>query len=97
MTEERANSNFKVLVTQIHIKSIEEYLQKNAQKINSKKLFQLFSACYRFTLETKILYSLYNEEDAFVYSTNLPVMWPSQACMQIYPYIKPKTLNLYTL
>ena len=26
MTEERANSNFKVLVTQIHIKSIEEYL-----------------------------------------------------------------------
>ena len=88
MTEERANSNFKVLVTQIHIKSIEEYLQKNAQKINSKKLFQLFSACYRFTLETKILYSLYNEEDAFVYSTNLPVMWPSQACMQIYPYIK---------
>ena len=40
MTEERANSNFKVLVTQIHIKSIEEYLQKNAQKINSKKLFQ---------------------------------------------------------
>ena len=88
MTEERANSTFKVLITQIHSKSIEEHLLKNEQKIPSKKIFQLFSSCYRYTLETKILYSLYKEEDAFIYSTNLPVMWPSQACMQIYPYIK---------
>ena len=88
MTEERANSTFKVLITQIHSKSIEEHLIKNSQKIPSQKLFQLFSSCYRFTLETKILYSLYKEEDAFIYSTNLPVMWPSQACMQIYPYIR---------
>ena len=88
MTEERFNQSFKVLITQIHSKSIEEYLSKNAQKISSQKLYQLFISCYRFTLETKILYSLYKEEDAFIYSTNLPVMWPSQACMQIYPYIK---------
>ena len=88
MTEERANSTFKVLITQIHSKSIEEHLLKNAQKFSLEKIFQLFSSCYRFTLETKILYSLYKEEDAFIYSTNLPVMWPSQACMQIYPYLK---------
>ena len=88
MTEERANPTFKVLITQIHSKSIEEHLLKNAQKISSEKIFQLFSSCYRFTLETKILYSLYKEEDAFIYSTNLPVMWPSQASMQIYPYLK---------
>ena len=88
MTEERANSTFKVLITQIQSKSIEEHLIKNSQKITSQKIFQLFSSCYRFTLETKILYSLYKEEDAFIYSTNLPVMWPSQACMQIYPYLK---------
>ena len=60
MSEERANSTFKVLITQIHSKSIEDYLQKNAQKINSQKILKLFSSCYRFTLETKIFYSLYN-------------------------------------
>ena len=37
MTEERANSNFKVLVTQIHIKSIEEYLQKNTINITKRQ------------------------------------------------------------
>ena len=88
MTEEKPNSTYKVLITQIHSKSIEEYLLKNIQKLPSQKLFQLYSSCYRYTLETKILYSLHKEEDAFIYSTNLPVMWPSQACMQIYPYIK---------
>ena len=88
MSEEKSNSTFKVLITQIQSKSIEEHLLKNSHKIPSQKIFQLFSSCYRFTLETKILYSLYKEEDAFIYSTNLPVMWPSQACMQIYPYLK---------
>ena len=85
MSDERANSTFKVLITQIRSKSIDEYLQKNAHKIYSQKIFNLFSSCYRYTLETKIFYSLYKEDDAFVYCTNLPVMWPSQACIQIYP------------
>ena len=88
MLEDRNNSNFKVLITPIHSKSIEEYLSKNIKNISSQKIAQLFASCYRFTLETKILYSLYNNEDAFIYSTNLPVMWLSQSCMQIYPYIK---------
>ena len=88
MLEERNNSNFKVLITPIHIKSIEEYISKNIKNISSQRISQIYSACYRFTLETKILYSLYNNDDAFVYSTNLPVMWLSQSCMQILPYIK---------
>jgi len=88
MIEDRNSSNFKVLITPIHSKSIEEYLSKNIRKISSQKIAQLYASCYRFTLETKILYSLYNNEDAFIYSTNLPVMWLSQSCMQIYPYIK---------
>ena len=88
MIEERNNSNFKVFITPIQSKSIEEYISKNIKNISSKKISQLYSSCYRFTLETKILYSLFNGEDAFVYSTNLPVMWISQSCLQIYPYIK---------
>ena len=88
MIEERNNSNFKVLITPIQSKSIEEYISKNIKKITSSKISQLYSSCYRFTLESKILYSLFNNEDAFIYSTNLPVMWISQSCMQIYPYIK---------
>ena len=88
MIEERNNSNFKVLITPIHIKSIEEYITKSIKKISSQKISQIYSSCYRFTLETKILYNLFNNEDAFVYSTNLPVMWIYQSCMQIYPYIK---------
>ena len=88
MIEERNNSNFKVFITPIQSKSIEEYISKSIKNISSQKLSQLYSSCYRFTLETKILYSLFNGEDAFVYSTNLPVMWISQSCLQIYPYIK---------
>ena len=75
MIEERNNSNFKVLITPIQIKSIEEYVSKNAKKISSEKIFQMYSFCYRFTLESKILYTFFNNEVAFVYSTNLPVMW----------------------
>lgn len=88
MIEERNNSNFKVLITPIQCKSIEEYIAKSIKKISSQKICQLYSSCYRFTLETKILFSLFNNEDAFIYSKNLPVMWISQSCMQIYPYLK---------
>jgi meiotically up-regulated gene 157 (Mug157) protein len=88
MIEERNNSNFKVLITPIQSKSIEEHISKNIKKITSSKISQLYSSCYRFTLESKILYSLFNNEDAFIYSTKLPVMWISQSCMQIFPYIK---------
>ena len=84
MIEERNNSNFKVLITPIQSKSIEEYISKNIKKITSSKISQLYSSCYRFTLESKILYSLFNNEDTFIYSTNLPVMWISQSCMQIF-------------
>ena len=85
MLEERNNSNFKVLITPIQSKSIDDYIAKSTKNITSQKISKLYSSCYRFTLETKILYT---NEEAFVYSTNLPVMWISQSCMQIYPYIK---------
>ena len=71
MIEERNNSNFKVLITPIQCKSIEEYIAKSIKKISSQKICQLYSSCYRFTLETKILFSLFNNEDAFIYSKNL--------------------------
>ena len=87
MIEEKNNSNFKVLITPIQNKSIEEHFSKGTKNISSQKLSQLYSSYYWFTLETKILYSLFNNEDAFVYSTNIPVMWISQSCIQIYPFI----------
>ena len=80
MLEERNNSNFKVLITPIQSKSIDDYIAKSTKNIASQKISQLYSSCYRFTLETKILYT---NEEAFVYSTNLPVMWISHSCMQI--------------
>jgi len=86
MIEER--NNFKVLVTPIQCKSIEEFISKNVQKIKSSKLIQVYSLCYKHTLQTKILYFINNIDDAFIYSTNLPVMWLTQSCMQILPYIK---------
>ena len=42
MSEEKSNSTFKVLITQIQSKSIEEHLLKNSHKILSQKIFQLF-------------------------------------------------------
>jgi len=87
MLDERNNGTFKVMVNPIQSKIIEDHISKNCPKIKSQKIIQLYTSCYRFTLETKILYSPFSNEDAFVYNTNLPVMWITQSCMQILPYL----------
>ena len=87
MLEDRNNTNLIPGITPIKSKTIDEYIEQNLKKIPSKKIFQLYSSCFKETLEKKIFFSKISQEDAFVCSINFPVMWLTQGCIQIYPYI----------
>ena len=87
MLEDRNNTNLILGITPIKSKAIDEYIEQNLKRISSKKICQLYSSCFKETLEKKIVFSKISQEDAFVCSVNVPIMWLTQTCMQIYPYI----------